>query len=126
MNVIIVDTSAWISYFKNTLNDDLDLALKESRVYLPPLVAAELLSSNLNSLKRTSLMDFLLELQLCTCNLEHWMRVGELRAELSKQGLHISTPDAHIAQCTIDVSGYLLTEDKIFNKIANIKTIKLL
>jgi hypothetical protein len=29
----------------------------------------------------------------------------------------VSTPDAHVAQCALDVDGLLLTEDTIFGKI---------
>ena len=127
MNVLIVDTSSWISYFKGANSfDDLDLALKEGRVYLPSLVAAELLSATLSASERSDLIDFLKELQLCDSSFEHWTRVGALRAELSKRGLHVSTPDAHIAQCSIDLKGYLLTEDRIFKKITDSHPLRLL
>ena len=40
-----------------------------------------------------------------------------LRADLRARGLSVSTPDAHVAQCALDVDGLLLTEDTIFGKI---------
>lgn len=120
MNVIVVDTSSWISYFAGKTNDDLDLALKEGRAYLTPIVAAELLSGYLSSNEREELKEFLVELPFCDNSLEHWIRVGEFRQELIKKGLTLSTPDSHIAQCTLDLNGYLLSEDKIFQKIVKI------
>ncbi|MEW6055793.1 MAG: PIN domain-containing protein, partial [Bdellovibrionota bacterium] len=45
MNVLVVDTSVWISYFAGKPLSDLDLALKEGRVHLSPVVLAELLSA---------------------------------------------------------------------------------
>ena len=126
MNVLIVDTSSWISYFKGKSNPDLDLALKESRVFLSPLVTAELLSGRLKPSERLSLVNFLKELPLCDSFLEHWIKVGELRSRLLLKGLTVSTPDAHVAQCCLDLEGYLLTEDSIFKSISKIISLKLL
>lgn len=126
MNVLVVDTSTWISYFKGKKNDDLDLALQEARVYLPPIVIAELLSGKMKNHEKTQLKDFLSELPICLSDFDHWARVGDLRASLLKQGLTVSTPDAHIAQCALDLKGYLLTEDTIFQKISHEIELKLL
>jgi predicted nucleic acid-binding protein len=126
VNVLVVDTSAWISYFKGKSCPDLDLALKESRVYLPSIVIAELLSARLKSVERKDLSNFLIELPLCDHSFEHWARVGELRANLAAKGLHVSTPDAHVAQSTLDLEGYLLTEDSIFKKIGKSTRLRVL
>jgi predicted nucleic acid-binding protein len=56
---------------------------------------------------------------------EHWFRVGKLRAELRAKGLSVSTPDAHVAQCAIDTRGVLLTEDRVFEKIAKVLPLRL-
>jgi len=76
VNVLIVDTSSWISYFKGKAQPDIDLALKEGRVYLPPIVLAELLSARLNIKMRSQLEDFLKELHWIHSSFEHWSRVG--------------------------------------------------
>lgn len=126
MNALIVDTSSWISYFAvKTHEDEIDLALQEGRVYLPPLVAAELMSARLSASQKTSLRAFLEELPICESALDHWIRVGELRAELAAKGLTVSTPDAHVAQCAIDLKCFLLTEDGIFEKISVKKPLRL-
>ena len=118
MNALVVDTSSWISYFRGKHTEDIDEALKDGRVYLSPIVASELLSGNLKPLERSKLRDFLKELPLCENNFDHWVRVGELRSKLFSQGISVSTPDAHIAQCALDLKCRLLTEDSIFEKIA--------
>lgn len=46
------------------------------------------------------------------------MRVGELRAGLLVHGLQVSTPDAHVAQCALDLDAELLTEDAVFRRVA--------
>jgi hypothetical protein len=124
VNALIVDTSSWISYFKGTPQNVIDLALKEGRIHLPPIVAAELLSSRLNQQDRMRLEDFLKELPLCETPFQHWSRVGELRATLAIQGLNASTPDAHVAQCALDLDGYLVSEDAIFKKISALTSLK--
>jgi tRNA(fMet)-specific endonuclease VapC len=126
VNVLIVDTSVWISYFKGKHYPSLDLALKEGRVYLPPIVAAELLSSRLKTSERDRLVDFLKELPLCLTDFEHWQRVGELRSKLSEKGFHVSTPDAHIAQCSLDLEGYLMSDDLVFLKVSKSVHLKMI
>jgi hypothetical protein len=126
VNVIVVDTSVWISFFSGKTFKDVEMALKEGRIHLPPIVLAELLSAKLTKSEKTDLIAFLDELPLCVCDFEHWIRVGELRGHLLRKGISISTPDAHVAQCALDLEGYLATEDKIFSKISDRINLKLL
>jgi len=129
---IVVDTSSWISYFSSEKSGAekkqkaLDEALQEGRVYLSPVVAAELMSGFLSKTKREQLADFLRDLPLCNADREHWLRVGTLRSQLARKGLTVSTPDAHIAQCALDLGGYLLSEDKIFRRLARSCRLRLL
>lgn len=126
MNALVVDTSSWISYLSGKANEVLDTALKEGRVWLPPLVAAELLSAKLATEERRSLREMLEELPLCACALDHWAQVGELRALCAEKGVKISTPDAHIAQCSLDLNGYLMSEDKVFEKLTKHSGLRLI
>ena len=126
VNVIVVDTSAWISYFRGTTHPDLELALKEGRVFLPPVVIAELLSARLKPSQKEALVSLLGELPMCDASFNHWVRVGELRARVASKGLNVSTPDTHVAQCCLDLDGYLLSEDSIFKKVARVSGLKLL
>lgn len=117
---MVVDTSSWISYFRGEEIPAIDEALQQGRLYLPPLVAAELTSATLSPAKRRELIDFLRELPLVGSELDHWFRVGELRHKASVNGVTVSTPDAHVAQCCLDLEGTLVTEDKIFKKLRRV------
>lgn len=117
MSAIVVDTSSWIAYFKGVPYPAIDDALQEGRLYLPAMVAAELTSGQIPPAKKAALMDFLRELPLVDYGLEHWFRVGELRQKAARKGLNISMPDAHVAQCCLDVKGQLVSEDKVFKKL---------
>ena len=126
MNVLLVDTSVWIDFFRGKTFPELELALKEGRVVLSPIVLAELMSGVKNKNEEKELRDFLHELPLHATPEEHWIQVGRLRHDVSKQGFEMSIPDAHVAQCARDLEGYLLTRDQIFQKIASMAGIKLL
>ena len=118
--MLVVDTSSWVTYFKGEANLAIDEALQEGRVYLSPIVLAELLSANLNDDRKSQLLSFLQELPLFQTDFDHWARVGILRRKLASKGLNVSTPDAHIAQCSIDLNARLISKDKVFAKLAKL------
>ena len=126
MSALLVDTSVWISYFSGSPEEGLDIALKEARVYLSPVVAAELLSGRLSSRQRKQLLDFFEELPICGLTLEHWIDVAALRAQLFRKGLSVSAPDAHIAQSAMELNAELMTTDKIFTRIAKVTPLRLI
>src|SRR5690606_31328466 len=102
-------------------SSEIDDALKEGRLFLPPIVAAELTSARAPESKKRALLEFLRELPLVATDISHWLRVGELRLSAAKKGLSISTPDAHIAQCCLDTGARLLSEDKVFKKLKSLR-----
>ncbi|MEI6226308.1 MAG: PIN domain-containing protein [Deltaproteobacteria bacterium] len=125
MSALVVDTSSSVAYLGRGDGDHLDEALDEGRVHLPPIVAAELISGRMTAGQRRTLEQLLADLPLCATGLDHWVRVGRLRAVLAARGLQVSTPDAHVAQCALDLRGALLTEDAVFARIARIVPLRL-
>ena len=119
MSALIIDTSSWIAFFREGSGDAIvEPALEEGTVHLPPVVAAELLSGRMAERARSDLEEFLLTLPLCPADVAHWFRVGRLRNSLAAKGLSISTPDAHVAQCALDLGADLLSADTIFRLVA--------
>jgi tRNA(fMet)-specific endonuclease VapC len=119
VSALVVDTSSWIAFFAGGVDDAiLEPALDDGRVYLPPVVAAELLSGRMTVRARRDLENLLRSLALCKSDLGHWFRVGELRRTLASNGIAVSTPDAHVAQCALDLDADLLTADAVFHQIA--------
>ncbi|MSP62179.1 MAG: PIN domain-containing protein [Myxococcales bacterium] len=126
MSALVVDSSSWISYFDGGAGDSLiDDALAEGRVWLPPVVVAELLSGRMSSRQRREIESLLADLPLCALDFPHWVRVGLLRATLLAKGVSISTPDAHVAQCALDLGALLLSEDGIFGHVARLVPLRL-
>lgn len=125
MSALVIDTSAWISFLAGRGDDRIPEWLEEGRVHLPPVVAAELCSGRLGPRQRANLEALLAELPLCGAGFDHWIRVGRLRADLRAKGLSVSTPDAHVARCALDLGAELLTEDRIFHAVARHSLLKL-
>jgi len=125
VSALVIDTSAWIPYLAGTGGDAISEALDEGRVYLPPVVAAELLSGSMSASQRRELEASLEDLPWCAMDRAHWFRVGALRASLRAKGLSVSTPDAHVAQCALDLGAELLTHDGVFAHLARHVPLKL-
>lgn len=125
MSALVVDTSSWIAYFAGDGSPLVDEALEEGRLHLPLVVAAELLSGRMAAAERRELEDLLLDLPALGGEVGHWFRVGELRASLRERGLSVSTADAHVAQCAIDLGAELLSEDRVFERIAAATALRL-
>ena len=122
--MLVVDTSIWVEFFRGAQIPDLETALQHGLVLLAPIVAAELLSAPIEGRRRADLEGFLQALPLHPTSFEHWSRVGDLRARLARRGLSISTPDAHVAQCALDVSGCVWSGDAVFARMEALSTLR--
>ncbi len=119
MAALVIDTSSWVSYLAGRGDGSLvESALSEGRVHLPLVVAAELFSGRLSERQRKGLAGLLGRLPPCGADLDHWFRVGCLRARLASKGVSLTIPDAHVAECALELGAELLTEDRIFAHVA--------
>lgn len=124
MSGVVVDTSAWIDFFAGRPAEVVDEALAQGTVMLAPVVVAELLSGAHRPAERRALADMLKEVPLHDTPLAHWVGVGELRRSLKEKGLSVSTPDAHVAQCALELDALLISKDAIFGKIARVTRLR--
>jgi predicted nucleic acid-binding protein len=123
---LVVDTSIWIDKFQaRPTPRKFQEALDGGAVVIPPLVAAELISGAHTGEARAMIGEALQESPVHETPLEHWIEVGELRRRLSDRGINISLPDAHIAQCALDLSALLLSRDAVFVAIARHTSLRL-
>jgi predicted nucleic acid-binding protein len=96
----------------------MDAAVFAETLVLPPIVIAELLSGSDAPAARLSIREFLPDFPMHEVDLSHWIAVGNLRRNLKQHGLTVTIPDAHVAQCAIDLDATLIARDKIFRLIA--------
>ena len=122
---VVVDTSTWIDFFSGRTIPELEDALAQAAVVLPPIVVAELISGTRNSRDRNAVATLVTDIPVHETPIAHWIRVGELRRRLRGRGLSISTPDAHVAQCALDRNALLLTRDRVFSAVARLTELRL-
>lgn len=122
---VIVDSSLWIEGLRGQTIAEIEAAIADGTIVLPPLVVAELLSGDLTPQDREFIGDLLQEFSLHETPLRHWMLVGELRRFLAARGVNVTIPDAHVAQCAIDRDAKLLSRDDIFVLIAKHTSLRL-
>ncbi len=114
---VIVDTSVWIDFFAGNPAPELEEALSAGSAVIPPLVVAELVSGASGE-QRGMLGELLQDAPVHETPLDHWIRVGDLRRELAREGVAVTIPDAHVAQCALDRDAVLLSRDAAFTRIA--------
>jgi tRNA(fMet)-specific endonuclease VapC len=122
---LVVDTSVWIDFLAGRPVRALEDGLLQGAVTLPPIVVAELISGARVATQRAAISALVHDLPVHDTPVDHWVRVGDLRRRLAERGIAISTPDAHVAQCAIDLDALLLTRDSVFEKIAKQTTLRL-
>ena len=125
MSGVVVDTSVWIDFFAGSRAESLEEALAGGAAVMPPIVVAELVSGASTGAQRSAIGELLQDAPIHETPLDHWIRVGDLRAALARKGLAVSVPDAHVAQCALDRDAVLLTSDAIFAKIARHTALRL-
>jgi predicted nucleic acid-binding protein len=116
--VAIADTSVLIDRVNGRSVPALDLALAEELLIVPPLVISELVSGATRAKETAAIAELLPILKLRETNLRHWIAVGDLRRDLAAHGVNLTIPDAHVAQCAIDLDATLITGDKVFDIVS--------
>ncbi len=125
MSGLVVDTSVWIDFLNGRPAASLERGLEDGVVVLPPVVVAELVSGARQRKHRAAIVDLIADLDVHETPVDHWVRVGDLRRRLGEQGIAVSTPDAHVAQCAIDRDAVLLSRDAVFQRIAAVAPLRL-
>ena len=126
MSGLVVDTSVWVDFLHGVDVPLLEDALARGVVVLPPIVIAELVSGARLPRDRAEIVDLLGALAVHETRRDHWVRVGELRRALRARGLTVSTPDAHVAQCAIELNAGLLSRDAVFRRVAELSPLRLI
>jgi Predicted nucleic acid-binding protein, contains PIN domain len=115
---VVVDSSVLIDQLSRGPLAALRELLGDVPIFLPPLVVSEVLSGADDPSARVEIGELLQDVPVHQTPLAHWINLGLLRRDLRRHGLNVTIPDAHVAQCALELDATLLTRDAIFRRIA--------
>ncbi len=118
MNGAVADTTEWIEYLAMRPAPAFRQWLESGSIVVPPVVLTELTSGARSREEQFVIEDLLADLPMHDGSFQHCARAGELRRTLRTKGISVSSLDALVAQCALDLDAPLLTRDAIFWKIA--------
>ncbi|HXH37878.1 MAG TPA: PIN domain-containing protein [Thermoanaerobaculia bacterium] len=116
--VAVVDTSVLIDHVNGRGIRALDEAIANELLIVPPLVISELVSGATRGNETIAIAELIRSLTIHETDIRHWIAVGDLRRDLASHGVNLTIPDAHVAQCAIDLDATLFTRDKVFNLVS--------
>lgn len=114
MNKILVDSSVWISYFKDSKSHtSLDELIKNNQICTNDLILSELIP-HLKMKKQEDIIESLLQIDNIPL-LIHWEIIINLQIQNLKNGINkVGIPDLIILENVISNNLVLYTEDKHF------------
>ena len=121
---IIVDTSAWIEFFRDTkspVSIHVQNLLRSGRVTLTGMVLAEILQGIRAPREAALVRDKLEPLHFLETSRETWQKAGEMSAALRRKGLTIPLSDIIIAAVALAENCEIYTIDPHFEKIPGLR-----
>jgi predicted nucleic acid-binding protein len=115
---VVLDSSVLIDQLSKGPLEALRVLLGDVPVFLPPLVLSEVLSGADDLASRAQIGELLQDVPVHETPLAHWIDLGSLRRNLRRHGLNVTLPDAHVAQCALELDAALMTRDAVFGRIA--------
>ena len=121
---VLVDSSVWISYFRNgKYSDVLDYFIDENLIVINDLILSELIPS-LKIHNKLKLIRTLKEIEKLPINI-NWEGIIKLQTKCLKNGIcGIGIPDFIIAQNAIENKSQIFTNDKHFLLLQEISKLK--
>jgi predicted nucleic acid-binding protein len=115
---VLIDTSVWIDYFRDTKHADaVDVLIEDNLIVTNQLILAELIPP-LHVSKKKNLITLLKELKQCSIAID-WDDIVQMQILCIKNGINgVGIPDLIIAQNAIQYGMTLLSVDKHFTLIA--------
>lgn len=126
---ILVDTSVWIEYFRNTafsFQSQLETIMENDAVFVPKIVIAELLQGAKSDKEVKIIEDFLEAFHIIDQTEDSWIEAGRLSFTLKKKGKNIHLIDCYIAVIAREHGCRIFTLNRHFQEIRKVIKISLL
>lgn len=127
MDKVLVDTSAWIEFFKKKepYHSIISGLIDDNRICCIGVILAELIQGAKSDKELAVLKDFLHVFDFLHEDVTLWEKAGALSYTLHKKGKTIGLADCFIAVIANTNKSYLLTLDKDFENIKGAAVLKL-
>ena len=120
MKAVLVDTSAWVHYFREKHSPEseiIDGFIEDGAVCTTGVVIAELLSGARNKRDASRLKKLLSIMPFLEVTEPIWYRAGEYRSRMRRKGFVAGIPDTIIAAVAAHYEVQLYTLDNHFSRI---------
>jgi predicted nucleic acid-binding protein len=125
---VLVDTSVWIEYFKDTNHEvclKLDNILNKSEIYVPEVVIAELIQGAKSEKEISFIEQTFKAFYIIGHKKDTWSQAGSLAFRLKKKGYTIHLIDCYIAVIAKAYRCEIFTLNRHFKKIKQVENISL-
>jgi predicted nucleic acid-binding protein len=125
---VLVDTSVWISFFKNADSEvsvRIKQLLKSGAPVYTGIIATELYRGAKSNRETDALDELLTSIECIETKEKYFYEAGRLGHILSQQGITVGTVDLLIAQISMANDMMLFTLDKHFTAIARLSLLRL-
>ena len=119
-NRVLIDTSVWIAYFKNSLKqltEKLDDVLTHDSVYVPKVVIAELIQGAKTDKEIAVIEEFVNAFAVIDQTADTWLKAGRLSFSMKKKGSTVHIIDCYIAILANEHNCSILSLDEHFRSI---------
>lgn len=117
---VLIDTSVWISYFKDkdsAFADKVDELLVSSAVHVPKVVIAELIQGAKTEKEISVIEDFIDAFSVIDQTENTWTKAGKLSFSMKKKGITVSIVDCYIAVIAHENGCSIFSLDEHFKSI---------
>lgn len=117
---VLIDTSVWISYFKNKddqFADKVDEVLASSEVHVPKVVIAELIQGARSEKEISVIEEFIDAFNIIDQSETTWTKAGKLSYSMKKKGITVNVVDCYIAVIADENSCSIFSLDEHFKNI---------
>lgn len=126
---ILVDTSVWIDYFRNTssqVSEMVDRMIDEDKICVPKIVMAELMQGAKSMKELSVIQDFFEAFHVIDQKEDTWIKAGRLSYDLKKKGKKIHLLDCYIAVMARQYGCKIFTLNRHIQEIKKIFDISLI
>ncbi|GCL57582.1 type II toxin-antitoxin system VapC family toxin [Microcystis aeruginosa] len=126
--MLLIDTSVWISVFRDRsgqVRQQLETLIANREILLTRFTQLELLQGSLNEQEWTILSTYLEVQDYVELTPSSWQAAARIHYDLRRQGLTVRSPiDCCIAQAALENDLLLIHNDRDFETIAQVRSLQ--